>query len=140
MILLGRGEYNRLSISHSAQADLLEAVIGVIYMEAGLSETKRIVLRWLDKFMLDENMDLWNEENLNYYDAKSRLQEKFLSEFQIIPTYEVTFQDPEFQASLMHNGKAWATSSDTSKKRAIEKLAQFCINEKIWEKIKESLC
>lgn len=69
-LLKGEGE-KRTDTTQSMKADLVEAIIGAIYIDGGLDEAKRFVLRVFEDIIIEmENTD---EEK----DYKTQLQEKF---------------------------------------------------------------
>lgn len=83
-LMLSRGEImsggrNRESIL----ADSFEAILGAIYIDAGLDEAKTFALSHIKQYI--DNI----EENEEILDFKSILQEYVQKEFRTIPTYEL---------------------------------------------------
>lgn len=69
-LLKGEGE-KRTETTQSMKADLVESIIGAIYLDGGLDEAKKFVLRVFEDIIIEmENTD---EEK----DYKTQLQEKF---------------------------------------------------------------
>lgn len=92
-LLLGSGEmksggYRRDSIL----ADALEAVIGAIYLDAGMEIAKVRVLSWYAERL--EAIDLQDTQK----DPKTRLQEFLQSRQSALPRYEVTSVEGEAHA------------------------------------------
>jgi len=115
-LLLGRGEEltggrNKDSIL----ADVVEAVLGVIYLEAGFEEARRLVqTHWSG--LVDERA-----ESPGRRDYKTRLQEA-LARRGSLPRYVVEETGPEhakeFAASVWSGDEILGKGSGTSKKRA----------------------
>lgn len=85
LLLLGSGElksggHRRASIL----ADAVEAIIGAIYLESGLTECSRLILSWLDGRI--NALDPMQSSK----DNKTRLQEYLQGRKQPLPDYEVT--------------------------------------------------
>ncbi|WP_420820183.1 ribonuclease III [Salinicola halophilus] len=76
----------------SILADALEAVIGAIYLDAGMDVARSRVLAWFETRL--EAIDLHNTQK----DPKTRLQEFLQSRQQALPRYEVTLVEGEAHA------------------------------------------
>lgn len=81
---LGRGE-TKTGGGHrdSMLADTLEAIIGAIYLDAGLGETQACILRWF----ADSLIAIQAEKE--YKDPKTRLQEYVQARGQGLPQYKI---------------------------------------------------
>ncbi|MCC2604750.1 ribonuclease III [Planctobacterium marinum] len=85
VILLGPGELKSGGFSRdSILSDAVEALIGAIYLEAGMQQSEEVVLQWLHKKL--EKLD----PNYHPKDNKTRLQEYLQSKHLPLPEYEVT--------------------------------------------------
>lgn len=68
-LLKGEGE-SKVETTCSMKADLLEAIIGAIYIDSGIEEAKKFVLRFFEDVIVE--METTTEEK----DYKTQLQEK----------------------------------------------------------------
>ena len=120
---LGEGELKTGGFRRSSiLADAVEAIIGAIYLEAGLEVCRKIVLFWfadmLDSIELEESGK----------DSKTRLQEYMQEHKQDLPVYRVVNRlgeahSPKFEVSCeVHSGGKKTSAISTSKRKA-EKLA-----------------
>lgn len=92
-VKLGSGEMK--SGGHrrdSILADALEAIIGAIYLDAGMDVVRSRILEWFDDRL--ETIDLKKAQK----DPKTRLQEFLQSRQQALPRYEVTLVEGEAHA------------------------------------------
>jgi len=101
----------------SILSDAFEAIMGAVYIEAGLEVLKPIILR-----LLDENYDEINLTEL-FSDYKTALQEVTQAHFGSIPVYKMESaigpdHDKVFELSLWINDKHYATAKGKSKKLA----------------------
>ena len=79
----------------SILADVVEALLGAIYLESGLEACERIICRWFGE-RLDE-ISLVNEEK----DAKTRLQEYLQARGEPLPVYSVISTEGEAHAQTL---------------------------------------
>lgn len=102
---LGLGDYLRLGSGElksggfrrdSILADSVEAIIGAIYLDAGLQTAEHFILRWYEK-RLDE-LDL----DGSIKDSKTRLQEFLQSRRLDLPDYELVSVEGEAHAQTFH--------------------------------------
>ncbi|TAL38713.1 MAG: ribonuclease III [Spirochaetes bacterium] len=117
-ILLGRGEEISGGRSrNSILANTLEAVIGALYLDAGLKESKKFVLSLLKK-------DIERIDSASYYrDPKTTLQEYVQKKYREKPVYEVVKESgpdhlKEFTVTLIINGVRISSGSGSSKRKA----------------------
>jgi ribonuclease-3 len=107
----------------SILSDAFEAIMGAIYLEAGLEVLKPIILK-----LLEDNYDKINLDEL-FSDYKTALQEVTQAQFGSIPIYKLdnaTGPDHEkiFELSLWINDKKYATALGKSKKLAQQEAAK----------------
>jgi len=120
---LGEGElksggFRRASIL----ADAVEAILGAIYLESGMDECRRAVLRWFES-RLQESSPVEGAK-----DAKTRLQEFQQERKKPLPIYTVLrslgeAHSPRFEVCCDIGRDAPATKAVAGSKRNAEKLA-----------------
>lgn len=120
---LGEGElksggFRRASIL----ADTVEAILGAIYLEAGMDECRSAVMRWFDSRLQDSSP----VESAK--DAKTRLQEFQQERKKPLPKYSVVrlmgeSHAPSFEVSCDIGRDAPSTKAIAGSKRNAEKLA-----------------
>ncbi len=117
-IFMGKGEEQSGGRDRSSiLANTLEAVIGAIYLDLGLKESRRFVLSLLKKHI--ERID-----GLTYLrDPKTTLQEYVQKKYKERPVYEVVEErGPDHQKTfiirLVVNGKEVTIGEGTSKRKA----------------------
>lgn len=119
---LGEGE--AVSGGHdkdSILADVVEALLGAIYRDGGLTPAAELILRlWVP--VIDERATAPGQA-----DYKTRLQE-MLAQRGLTPRYELTETGPDhaktFTAELWADGELLGTGVGTSKKRAEQEAAR----------------
>lgn len=116
MVLLGKGEESTGGADKdSILSDVMESLIGAVYLEAGFETTRAMIL------------DLWvplvrdRATAPGEADYKTRLQE-MLAQLGQRPRYEISEEGPEhaklFSASVFADGRLLGRGEGTSKKRA----------------------
>jgi ribonuclease III len=121
-VRLGRGEeLTGGREKDSILADVVEALIGVVYLESGFGAAESIVRRhWTEA--IEERA-----ETPGGRDYKTRLQEILVAGGRSI-RYQVTDTGPqhakEFTATVLSDGEALATGNGSSKKRAEQDAAR----------------
>lgn len=102
---LGLGDYLRLGSGElksggfrrdSILADAVEAIIGAIYLDAGLEEAERYILKWFGKRLTELDLDG------SIKDSKTRLQEFLQSRRVDLPEYELVHVEGEAHAQTFH--------------------------------------
>jgi ribonuclease-3 len=106
----------------SALADTYEAVLGAIYLDGGLEEASKFIVRCFTK-ELHQNFSARNAGN-----PKGELQELLQSKAKEPPIYEIVDvsgpdHDREFRCVVTHSGIALGEGVDKSKKAAESKAA-----------------
>ncbi|BDX07213.1 ribonuclease III [Planctobacterium marinum] len=85
VILLGPGELKSGGFARdSILSDAVEALIGAIYLEAGMTQSEKVVLAWLESKLVKL------DPNYHPKDNKTRLQEYLQAKHLPLPEYEVT--------------------------------------------------
>lgn len=122
-ILLGKGErlckgYDKPSIL----ADVTEAVIGAVFLDAGFEQARKLIL---ESVLIDREMS-------DYRDSKSALQELVQSKGTASIVYETIEEigpdhNKEYTVKVMVNGEEYGIGKGTSKKNAELKAAEIAI-------------
>lgn len=139
---LNLGEYMRLSKGEDRSggrgkdyllANLVEALIGALYLSVGMKETfifvERFVLVELDHIL----------ENESHIDSKSKLQEFTQGVFGITPHYEVLSEsgldhEKEFEIGAYLDGTLVGSGKGGSKKEAqIDAATKALEDQSVWE-------
>lgn len=116
LVLLGRGEaLTGGADKDSILSDVVESVIGAIYLEAGFDETKSMIIEHWGPLVHDRAMSPGET------DYKTRLQE-ILARQGLRPRYVIAEDGPEhakvFSAEVFADGRLLGKGEGTSKKRA----------------------
>ncbi len=130
LLLLSRGEdLNQGRQNPNILADLLEAVIGAIYLDQGLNKTKQFVYQHILK---DANK-FSDFENIK--SSKNQLQELIQKKYQVTPEYKVLAEKPNQDASdhfligVYLQDRLLAKGQAKTKKQAQEKAAQAALSQ-----------
>ncbi|MHC4549530.1 MAG: ribonuclease III [Planctomycetota bacterium] len=115
-ILVGKGVAKR-EIPASLLGNLFEAIVGAIYLDAGLAATRKFILRHLD-IIIEEIVEDRAERNY-----KSMLQHYCQREKGAVPTYRVLRESGpahgrSFDVAVLLNGKEYGRARGESKKEA----------------------
>jgi ribonuclease-3 len=107
----------------SILSDAFEAIMGAIYIEAGIKKLKKIVFT-----LLESSYDTITLDEL-FSDYKTALQEITQAKFGVIPEYRLESStgpdhQKEFELSLWINNKHYATAKGKSKKLAQQNAAK----------------
>jgi len=127
-ILLSNAEENNGGREKSSLlSNAFEAVMGAIYLEAGLKVVEKIAIR-----LIEENHDDISLDSL-FRDFKTTLQELTQARFGITPEYKVlssTGPDhlKEFEVGVFIEGKEYATAKGKSKKIAQQEAARITVD------------
>lgn len=136
LILIGRGESHGGGTERpSLLADVLEAVIGSIYLDQGLPTARKFVLRYLESSVLA----LSAQESTGDY--KSYFQEVIQKECGVRPSYSVMKSSgPDhsrlFKIAVSIAGKRWGIGTGKSKKEAEQVAAEDAC--KAWDEAKKN--
>lgn len=101
----------------SLLSNALEAVLGAIYLEAGLARAKKTAI-----FLLENSYEVIDPQNL-YVDYKTQLQELTQGRMGVIPSYAlISSSGPDhqklFEVAVEVNGKELSRAKAKSKKEA----------------------
>ncbi len=123
-LLIGNGESREnLKNNNSTMCDTVESIIGAIYIDSGLDETKKFIYQ-----------HILTEENLSktYNDYKSILQEK-ANYNNIVLKYELVSEsgpdhNKTFKIAVYYDGKNLAEGIGKSKKEAEQNAAKLALD------------
>ncbi|MCX7678862.1 MAG: ribonuclease III [Spirochaetes bacterium] len=128
-ILMGKGEeHSGGRFRESILANTMEAVIGAMYLDAGLKATRKCVLSLLKK-------DIERIDKLSYLrDPKTTLQEIVQKKYKCQPVYEVVEEKgpdhlKEFTVRLIINGKEVSRGTGNSKRKAEVEAARIVLEK-----------
>lgn len=122
-LLLGKGEERQGGRGKtSLLADALEAVLAAVYLDQGLEAAARLVETWLGPLLAAQ-------EDLEFQDAKTRLQEWAQARGQAPPEYVVLEESGpsharRFRVALRLGGETLAEGCGRSKKAAEQEAAR----------------
>jgi ribonuclease III len=123
-ILVFNPKNKKIKIEDKVIADCLEALIGAIYLDKGLSITEKFILR------------LWEEHIsasiITEVDAKTKLQEYSLKVFKTLPIYKLISNTgprhkPLFKVAVKVKNSKFFNAKGNSKKDAEQNAASFCL-------------
>ncbi len=121
-----RGVGKRDTLPASVVANLVEAVIGAIYLDAGYYPAREFVLRHMGAAIDDE----LNDRGAKNY--KSLLQHEAQQSVGVTPTYRTVDADgpdhaKEFVVAAIIRGQEWGRASGTTKKDAEQDAARLAL-------------
>ena len=126
-VLLGRGE--ELSEGRgksSILADALEALIGAVYLDQGMEETRRMIEEWVGDYIRTQV-----EQGL-VRDYKTNLQERSARIWGSVPEYRITSSGPDhaknFEAQVYLRGELQGAGRGRSKKEAEQAAAREALS------------
>ena len=101
--------------------DGLEALLGAIYLDQGITVVERFILNFWDDFL--------DKSSITKIDAKTQLQEYSLKKYKILPVYKINKQSgpqhsPVFKVEVQIKSSKKFFASGTSKKDAQQNAAQ----------------
>jgi ribonuclease-3 len=123
-VRLGKGEEaSGGRTKPSILADLVEALIGAVYLDAGLEGSRSLVLG-----LLGETIVANAEGGPGHADHKTQLQELAARQFEQLPAYDVRAEGPDHQkrffASVRLGGVVRGTGEGRTKKQAEQAAAR----------------
>jgi ribonuclease-3 len=127
LILVGRGEYQKnLHLQDAVISDTLEALVAKIYAHHGMEVASERLLNWLSKSV----PEAFKIDNLETFDAKSKLQEATLAKYKTLPRYSADTLTEGFLVKLWVNEGLIAEGVYTSKKIGERELARKALENK----------
>lgn len=121
LILVGKGEFKKNThLLDAVLADSLEALMAKIFEANGLELTSKKFLSWLRNSV----PGAFELQQLDQFDAKSRLQERTLAKYKSLPRYQSTEISEGFRVQIWINEKLLAEGNFNSKKNGERELAQ----------------
>lgn len=137
-LLMGRGEESSGGRARtSTLADAFEALIGAVYLDGGLEDTRKFILT-----QANADLALLAEEPVDI-NPKGNLQELLQSISPKSPVYEVLSQtgpehDKRFVVQAVWEGIVLGKGSGRSKKQAETAAAEEAMQLKRWKKLKRT--
>ena len=112
----------------SLLSNAFEAILGAIYLEAGLEVSKDIAIKLLEECHPKINLDALSK------DYKTALQELTQATHGVTPSYELVASwgpdhKKEFEIAIVLEGKTLSQAKGKSKKEAQQKAAQMALKE-----------
>lgn len=118
---------NQGNLRQSTLEDAMEALIGALYLDCGIVETKKLVLGWM--------LNLWGDltQNLSNHNPKGKIQEWVQEN---LPNAKIKYRiiresGPDharhFESEILISNKSFGKGEGSSKKEAESKAAQVAI-------------
>jgi ribonuclease-3 len=132
-LILGSGEEKSGGRErYSILADVLEAIIAAIYLDAGLDQVRTCILTWFNDLLLKTNTEAVAK------DAKSLLQEWMQGHKLPLPTYDLVSvtgeaHAQEFTVTCFVEGLSHSTEGVSTSRRRAEQIAAAAYLEIIYE-------
>lgn len=129
LILVGKGEFKKeLHLQDTVVSDTLEALMATIFQHHGLEVSSKILLKWLKEIV----PEVFSMENLENYDAKSKLQEATLAKYKTLPRYSADTHLEGFLVKVYVNEEVVAEGIYSSKKIGERELARQVLENKVF--------
>lgn len=129
LILVGKGEYKKeLHLQDTVVSDTLEALMSMIFQHHGLEVSSKLLLKWLSDIV----PEVFSMENLENYDAKSKLQEATLAKYKTLPRYQADTLTEGFLVKVYVNEELLASGVYSSKKIGERELARQVLENKVF--------
>lgn len=122
-IILGKGEEkNNARESEKFSANVLEAIIGAIFLDIGFETAKKFIVENFASLIADI-------ESKRLHDYKTMLQEVFQKEHKKDPKYLVIEVEDFFEASVLMDEKEIGKGQGKSKKEAQQMAAEIALKK-----------
>ncbi|MCL5291068.1 MAG: ribonuclease III [Actinobacteria bacterium] len=127
LILMGKGaELTGGRERASILGDTFEAIIGAIYIDQGMTETKSFILTRMKETIFEE------ASAEHYGDPKTRLQEVVMSRIGVVPEYRIVSElgpvhDRTFVVDVVIEGEVRGEGEGKSKKKAEQEAAKAAL-------------
>jgi len=107
-------------------SDGLEALLGAIYLDQGITVVEKLILNLWDDFL--------DKSSITKIDAKTQLQEFSLKKYKTLPIYKINKQSgpqhsPIFKVEVQIKSSKKYFASGTSKKDAQQNAAQKLLTD-----------
>jgi ribonuclease-3 len=127
LILVGRGEYKKeLHLQDAVISDTLEALVAKVYAHHGMAMASERLLTWLSQSV----PEAFKINNLENYDAKSKLQQATLAKYKTLPRYSADTLSEGFLVKLWVNDGLISEGVYNSKKIGERELARKALENK----------
>jgi len=112
----------------SILADIVESLIAAVYLDQGIDQAEKAFQQ-----LLRGTDDFFGLTKLEEFDAKSRLQEKTMALYKVLPEYRATeLSDGNFKIELFISSFFISSLEAPSKKKGEMKLAAKTLKEKLY--------
>ncbi|MBT3235843.1 MAG: hypothetical protein HN353_07825 [Bdellovibrionales bacterium] len=134
LILVGRGEikrwgHNLEAIPRSLLTSAFEALIGVLYLQLGFKQTLAVMKNIIDQYSEVSGVPFINQERLDDFDPKSRLQEITMALYKQLPVYHDQVAGSKFTVSLTIGERLIGEVSSNSKREAKQQLSLMALKQ-----------
>lgn len=134
-ILLGKGELKETGyLKDSILSDTFEAVLGALYTAQGLDAVSTY-LDLLYELAKNSAHNFFEDEILETFDAKSKLQELAMERFQTMPFYSFKNHGEQFEIELKIKNKTIKSLKHISKRKGMQELAKIVLEENLLQEI-----
>lgn len=137
-IILGDSEKNGTHKREKILEDVVEAIIGAIYLDSDFETAKKIVLNWYSKILSKDDFDISAVK-----DNKSSLQEILLQKSFSLPIYDIVGIDgkdheqvfnvsvscKEFDLNIIAQGKSRKKAEQAAAGKMIKMIKEKIVNE-----------
>ena len=114
-LMIGNTKKNFITAKKKIVSDAIEAIIGAIYLDAGINEAEIFILKnWSDLIVKSQETQI---------DSKTQLQEYSLKKFKTLPTYKLVSNtgprhNPTFRVAVKLKNSKFIEGAGPSKKSA----------------------
>ncbi len=124
-ILIRKPKNKKIKIEDKVLADCIEALIGALYLDKGLTIVEKIVLKLWENHIF--------ASKITQIDSKTKLQEFSLKKFKKLPLYKVISNTgprhkPLFKVAVKLHNTDFFFAEGKSKKEAEQNAANLCLN------------
>ncbi|MBI2520979.1 MAG: hypothetical protein HYV97_11195 [Bdellovibrio sp.] len=130
-LIFGKGTFAQLETSNNpkpgmvrAVADGVEAILGAAFLDAGLTIAKMVFEKFTETYSSTYQKDYLDMATFSEFDPKSRLQEKCLTTYKMLPVYDCRMSDDIQVCDLIINGEVVGQGQGPSKKEAEQNAAR----------------
>ena len=119
--ILIKNSKNNVNIENKVLSDCLESVIGCIYLDQGLDEAEKFIIKNWQQYL--------NKSLITERDSKTKLQEYSLKTYKLLPVYKLLDNKgprhkPLIKVSVKIKNSKNITATGNSKKEAEQKAAK----------------